>query len=81
MKDNSIPNCCLDKGLTLIGNASWHIFLVQSTYYALLKHALFSGNGGVFTIFVNLGINLIICVGIGVLFFLLENKLVKMLKR
>lgn len=64
------------KPLELIGRASYHIFLVQMVYFCV-SYRLTEGYGELQA----LGMNLGICVAIGLLFYILTNGIVVQLKR
>lgn len=59
-----------------IGQASWHIYLVQMVYYIGLEKYIIIPN-----MFIHIIINLIICIILGVLFYGCEKLLIKFLSR
>ena len=73
-----ISNTLLSKTLVLTGNASWHIFLVQATYFTILEKIL-NESGRMLP--VNITINVLICVSIGIALFLSEKFITNLIKR
>lgn len=67
-----LNNTKINNLITNIGDASWHIFLVQATYYSLLHRPILSGEIGQL---VNIFINIIICITGGLLYYYIITKL------
>lgn len=80
-KDKQISNTFLHNALTAIGNASWHIFLVQSTFFALYKKPLFILNHNIMTIILNISFDIAICIILGVIIYFIEKKIRLLFKR
>lgn len=64
------------KPVEIIGKASYHIFLVQMVWYYLAHERIASWN-----IYWALVINLVICIGVGITFYLIETPLNELINR
>lgn len=64
------------KPLEILGRASYHIFLTQMVWYYFAYGRIASWN-----IYIAMAINLIICIGVGVIFYLIETPLNKLVNR
>ena len=64
------------KPVEIIGKASYHIFLVQMVWYYLAYERIASWN-----IYWALVINLVICIGVGITFYLIETPLNELINR
>ena len=64
------------KPLEILGKASYHIFLTQMVWYYFAYGRIVSWN-----IYIAMAINLMICIGVGVIFYLIETPLNKLINR
>lgn len=60
------------KPLELVGKASFNIFLTQMVYYASVSESIKKYSN---SIFVHVGINVVICVSVGILFYYIESSI------
>lgn len=76
LNDKTLSNKFFDTIFSLLGKASWHIFLVQMVYYTCINNdSLFKNLPLVLNILINIGI----CSIIGILFYEVESLLTKKL--
>lgn len=59
----------LEKIVTTIGKASYHIFLVQLVYYGMLEVIIFNNK-------LDYILHIFICLTVGILFYYLESKII-----
>lgn len=60
------------KPLELVGKASFNFFLTQMVYYASVSESIKKYSN---SIFVHVGINVVICVSVGILFYYIESSI------
>ena len=66
---NNIKRNFIEKIITTIGKASYHIFLVQLIYYAMLEVIIFNNK-------LDYIVHVFICLTVGILFYYLERKII-----
>ena len=66
---NNIKRNFIEKIITTIGKASYHIFLVQVIYYAMLEVIIFNNK-------LDYIVHVFICLTVGILFYYLERKII-----
>ena len=66
---NNIKRNFIEKIITTIGKASYHIFLVQLIYYAMLEVIIFNNK-------LDYIVHVFICLTVGILFYFLERKII-----
>ena len=69
------------KGMIFFSNATYHIFLVQMLYYRMFGY---EWNESVDNIIITMPVNMIVCIGLGLLFYKVfspvEQRIIKKLK-
>lgn len=74
LKDGNFSNKIIDKTLTVIGNASWHIFLIQATYFSIINAPKFRTSAySNSPFFEAIPLAWGICICLGILFYYIEK--------